>query len=142
MQLKISNTVNLLIIQCFCNLYVIKCCYVAARVQTQCPSRVRPRRWGSPDPIPNSVVKPTIAEGTTMQCCGRIGRRTRKGLFFYSTGSNPSLFHFFWLKSLVIGNFPKKIPIYENFWFKMQFVFKNVVDFPYIWLKLQFVAKI
>ena len=45
------------------------------------PPRARPWRRGSPDPIPNSEVKPAIAESTAESVRGRIGRRARGGCF-------------------------------------------------------------
>ena len=45
------------------------------------PPRARPWRRGSPDPIPNSEVKPAIAESTAEPVRGRIGRRARGGCF-------------------------------------------------------------
>ena len=43
------------------------------------PARARPRRRGSPDPIPNSAAKPAIAQSTADQVRGRTGRRARAG---------------------------------------------------------------
>ena len=45
------------------------------------PARARPRRRGSPGPIPNPAVKPAIAESTAAPGCGRPGRRARAGRF-------------------------------------------------------------
>lgn len=50
------------------------------------PARARPWRRGSPDPIPNSEVKPAIAESTAATGCGRIGRRARGGCFLCIAG--------------------------------------------------------
>ena len=47
------------------------------------PPRARPWRRGSPDPIPNSEVKPAIAESTAASGRGRIGRRARGGCFLF-----------------------------------------------------------
>ena len=43
------------------------------------PARARPRRRGSPDPIPNSAAKPAIAQSTADPVRGRTGRRARAG---------------------------------------------------------------
>lgn len=43
------------------------------------PARARPRRRGSPDPIPNSAAKPAIAQSTAEPVRGRTGRRARAG---------------------------------------------------------------
>lgn len=51
------------------------------------PARARPWRRGSPDPIPNSEVKPAIAESTAAPGCGRIGRRARGGCFCFVRAS-------------------------------------------------------
>ena len=42
-------------------------------------ARVRPWRRGSPDPVPNSEVKPAVADSTAAPGCGRVGCRTRAG---------------------------------------------------------------
>ena len=54
------------------------------------PARVRPWRRGSPDPVPNSEVKPALAESTAAPGCGRIGRRTRAGRFLFLRRRGPS----------------------------------------------------
>ena len=41
------------------------------------PPRARPWRRGSPDPVPNSEVKPAVAESTAAPGCGRVGCRAR-----------------------------------------------------------------
>ena len=46
------------------------------------PPRAEPQRGGSPDPIPNSAVKPLFAESTAAPGRGRIGRSARGGCFF------------------------------------------------------------
>ena len=43
--------------------------------------RARPWRGGSPDPVPNSEVKPLVAESTAAEGCGRVGCRARRGRF-------------------------------------------------------------
>ena len=43
------------------------------------PARARPWRRGSPDPVPNSEVKPAVAESTAPRGCGRVGCRARAG---------------------------------------------------------------
>ena len=48
--------------------------------------RARPWRGGSPDPVPNSEVKPLIAESTAAQGCGRVGCRARRGRFLCARG--------------------------------------------------------
>ena len=53
------------------------------------PPRARPWRRGSPDPIPNSEVKPAIAESTAAPGCGRIGRRARGGCFLCLQAPGP-----------------------------------------------------
>ena len=53
------------------------------------PPRARPWRRGSPDPIPNSEVKPAIAESTAAPGCGRIGRRARGGCFCFLQAPGP-----------------------------------------------------
>ena len=56
--------------------------HAAARVpQDQRPARARPWRRGSPDPVPNSAVKPAVAESTAAPGCGRIGSLARAGRF-------------------------------------------------------------
>ena len=45
------------------------------------PPWARPRRGGSPGPIPNPAVKPPIAESTAAQGRGRTGRRAHGGCF-------------------------------------------------------------
>ena len=45
------------------------------------PPRAEPWSGGSPDPIPNSEVKPRIAESTAAPGCGRVGRSARGGRF-------------------------------------------------------------
>ena len=45
------------------------------------PALARPQRRGSPDPIPNSAVKPAFAESTAAPGCGRTGRRAHSGRF-------------------------------------------------------------
>ena len=51
------------------------------RLRGERPARVRPWRRGSPDPVPNSEVKPALAESTAASGCGRLGRRTRAWRF-------------------------------------------------------------
>ena len=46
----------------------------------------RNRREGSPDPIPNSEVKPLLAESTAEQVRGRIGRSAHGRRFFFRAG--------------------------------------------------------
>ena len=55
------------------------------------PARVRPWRRGSPDPVPNSAVKPALAESTAAPGCGRIGRRTRAWRFLFLPPDGASL---------------------------------------------------
>ena len=56
--------------------------HAAARVpQDERPARARPWRRGSPDPVPNSAVKPAVAESTAAPGCGRIGSLARAGRF-------------------------------------------------------------
>ena len=56
--------------------------HAAARVpHDQRPARARPWRRGSPDPVPNSAVKPAVAESTAAPGCGRIGSLARAGRF-------------------------------------------------------------
>ena len=56
--------------------------HAAARVpQEERPARARPWRRGSPDPVPNSAVKPAVAESTAAPGCGRIGSLARAGRF-------------------------------------------------------------
>ena len=50
------------------------------------PPRARPQRRGSPDPIPNSAVKPAFAESTAAPGCGRTGRRAHAGRFRMDEG--------------------------------------------------------
>lgn len=45
------------------------------------PARAEPWSGGSPDPIPNSEVKPRIADGTAASGRGRAGRSARAGCF-------------------------------------------------------------
>ncbi len=45
------------------------------------PPWARPRRGGSPGPIPNPAVKPPIAESTAEEVRGRAGRRAHGGCF-------------------------------------------------------------
>ena len=45
------------------------------------PPRAEPRSGGSPDPIPNSAVKPRIAESTAAPGRGRTGRSARRARF-------------------------------------------------------------
>ena len=80
--------------------------HAAARVpHDQRPARARPWRRGSPDPVPNSAVKPAVAESTAAPGCGRIGSLARAGRFFAPRGppsggpsprprSNPGAFFF------------------------------------------------
>ena len=44
--------------------------------------RAEPWSGGSPDPIPNSAVKPHLAESTAAPGRGRTGRSARRGRFF------------------------------------------------------------
>ena len=44
--------------------------------------RAEPWSGGSPDPIPNSAVKPHLAESTAARGRGRTGRSARRGRFF------------------------------------------------------------
>ena len=61
--------------------------HAAARVpQEERPARARPWRRGSPDPVPNSAVKPAVAESTAAPGCGRIGSLARAGRFFAPRG--------------------------------------------------------
>ena len=53
------------------------------------PARARPRRRGSPGPIPNPAVKPAIAESTAAPGCGRPGRRARAGRFLPGSAVRP-----------------------------------------------------
>ena len=56
--------------------------HAAARVpHDERPARARPWRRGSPDPVPNSAVKPAVAESTAAPGCGRIGSLARAGRF-------------------------------------------------------------
>ena len=45
------------------------------------PVRAEPQSGGSPDPIPNSAVKPRLAESTAAPGRGRTGRSARRGRF-------------------------------------------------------------
>ena len=81
--------------------------HAAARVpHDQRPARARPWRRGSPDPVPNSAVKPAVAESTAAPGCGRIGSLARAGRFLAPWGppsggpsscprSNPGAFCFY-----------------------------------------------
>ena len=80
--------------------------HAAARVpHDERPARARPWRRGSPDPVPNSAVKPAVAESTAAPGCGRIGSLARAGRFLAPWGppsggpsprprSNPGAFSF------------------------------------------------
>ena len=56
------------------------------RATYSCPRerlpRAEPQSGGSPDPIPNSAVKPRLAESTAAPGRGRTGRSARRGRFF------------------------------------------------------------
>jgi len=55
------------------------------RATYSCPRerlpRAEPQSGGSPDPIPNSAVKPRLAESTAAPGRGRTGRSARRGRF-------------------------------------------------------------
>jgi hypothetical protein len=53
------------------------------------PARARPWRRGSPDPVPNSEVKPAVAESTAPRGCGRVGCRARAGRMPRAGGPRP-----------------------------------------------------
>ena len=95
--------------------------HAAARVpHDQRPARARPWRRGSPDPVPNSAVKPAVAESTAAPGCGRIGSLARAGRFlapwgppsggpFFSPRSNPGAFRF-------CGEGQASPPVVEALW--------------------------
>lgn len=53
--------------------------------------RAEPWSGGSPDPIPNSAVKPRLAESTATPGRGRIGRSARGGRFARYGGARPGI---------------------------------------------------
>ena len=56
----------------------------ARRLPRERLPRAEPWSGGSPDPIPNSAVKPHLAESTAAPGRGRTGRSARRGRFFAS----------------------------------------------------------
>ena len=65
------------------------------RATYSCPRerlpRAEPQSGGSPDPIPNSAVKPRLAESTATPGRGRIGRSARGGRFARHGGARPGI---------------------------------------------------
>ena len=57
----------------------------ARRLPRERLPRAEPWSGGSPDPIPNSAVKPHLAESTAAPGRGRTGRSARRGRFFALT---------------------------------------------------------
>ena len=55
------------------------------------PPRAEPWSGGSPDAIPNSEVKPRLAESTATPGRGRIGRSARGGRFARHGGARPGI---------------------------------------------------
>ena len=58
----------------------------ARRLPRERLPRAEPWSGGSPDPIPNSAVKPHLAESTAAPGRGRTGRSARRGRFSASHG--------------------------------------------------------